>query len=209
MLSAYHARANSLKTHGFLSSTYLTLHPAARRDVMLFHVDSGLFLALLMTLNQTDLSPYKSYLSGSGAQSYWTSFHGISILPPQECHECYFSGSGARSRWTSFHGISFFLRNLMSAISVVQVCRVAELAFMGFLHPPQECRECYFSGSGPQSRWTTIVVKSCWESCVHHFTLHLIPLFELLAVLFGKWHALVPPHPIFNVGIVHGVLHAK
>ena len=39
----------------------------------------------------------------------------------------------------------------------------------------------------------TIVVKSCRESCVHHFTSHLIPLFELLPVLFGKWHALVPP----------------
>ena len=146
MLSAYHARANSLKTHGFLSSTYLTLHPAARRDVMLFHVDSGLFLALLMTLNQTDLSPYKSYLSGSGAQSYWTSFHGISILPPQECHEC------------------------------------------------------YFSGSGPQSRWTTIVVKSCWESCVHHFTLHLIPLFELLAVLFAwEMACACAPHPPYSM----------
>ena len=51
LLSAYPARANSLKTHGFFSSTYLTLHPAERRDVMLFHVDSGLSLALLMTLN--------------------------------------------------------------------------------------------------------------------------------------------------------------
>ena len=72
MLSAYPARANSLKTHGFLSTAYLTLHPAERRDVIPFHVDSGLFLALLMTLNQTDLSRYKfhvSYLSGSGAQS--------------------------------------------------------------------------------------------------------------------------------------------
>ena len=71
-MSAYPARANSLKTHGFLSSTYLTLHPAERRDVMPFDVDSGLFLALLMTLSQTDLSHYKfhgSYLSGSGAQS--------------------------------------------------------------------------------------------------------------------------------------------
>ena len=71
-MSAYPARANSLKTHGFLSSTYLTLHPAERRDVMPFDVDSGLFLALLMTLSQTDLSRYKfhgSYLSGSGAQS--------------------------------------------------------------------------------------------------------------------------------------------
>ena len=57
LLSAYPARANSLKTHGFLSSTYLTLHPAERTDVILFHVDSGLFLALLMTLNQTDLPP--------------------------------------------------------------------------------------------------------------------------------------------------------
>ena len=55
LMSAYPARANSLKTRGFLSSTYLTLHPAERRDVILFHVDSGLFLALLMTLNQTDL----------------------------------------------------------------------------------------------------------------------------------------------------------
>ncbi|KAK2554932.1 hypothetical protein P5673_023618 [Acropora cervicornis] len=56
LLSAYPARANALKTHGFLSSTYLTLHHAERRDVMLFHVDSGLFLALPMTMNQTDLS---------------------------------------------------------------------------------------------------------------------------------------------------------
>ena len=56
----------------------------------------------------------------------------------------------------------------------------------------------------------TIVVKSCCESCVHHFTSHLIPLFELLPVLFGKWHALVPPSPpIFNVGIVQGVFHAR
>ena len=28
LLSAYHARAISLKTHGFLSNTYLTLYPA-------------------------------------------------------------------------------------------------------------------------------------------------------------------------------------
>ncbi|KAK2557341.1 hypothetical protein P5673_020446, partial [Acropora cervicornis] len=51
-----------------LSSNYLTLHPAERRDFLLFHVDSGLFLGWLMTLNQTDLPPYKfhgSYLSGS------------------------------------------------------------------------------------------------------------------------------------------------
>ena len=33
---------------------------------------------------------------------------------------------------------------------------------------------------------STIVVKSCWESCVHHFTTHLIQMFELLAILFGK-----------------------
>ena len=68
---------------------------------MPFHVDSGLFLALIMTLNQTDLSRFKflgSYLSGSGAQSRCIGFHGTSILPPQECHECYFSGSGAQSR---------------------------------------------------------------------------------------------------------------
>ena len=26
----------------------------------------------------------------------------------------------------------------------------------------------------------TIVVKSCWENCVHHFTSHLIRLFKLL-----------------------------
>ena len=57
LMSAYPARANSLKTHGFLSSTYLTLHPAERTDVTLFHVDSGWFLALLMTLHQTDLPP--------------------------------------------------------------------------------------------------------------------------------------------------------
>ena len=56
LLSAYPARANSLKTHGFLSSTYLTLRPAERRHAMLFHVDSGLFLQMPITLNQTDLS---------------------------------------------------------------------------------------------------------------------------------------------------------
>ena len=67
---------------------------------MPFDVDSGLFLSLLMAMSQTDLSRYKfhgSYLSGSGAQSHQTAFHGISILPPRECHECYFSGSGAQS----------------------------------------------------------------------------------------------------------------
>ena len=70
LLSAYSsARANSLKTHGFSSSTYLTLHPAERRDVMLFHVDSGLFLVLLRTLNQTDLTPYKFH----GKVSQWLS----------------------------------------------------------------------------------------------------------------------------------------
>ena len=72
LLSAYRVKTNSSKTHGFSSSTYLTLHPAERRDVMLFFVDFGLVLALLRTLNQTDLTPYKfheSYLSGSGAQS--------------------------------------------------------------------------------------------------------------------------------------------
>ena len=72
LLSAYPATANSLKTLGFLSSTYLTLHPAEGRDVLPFHVDSGSFMALLKTLSQTDLSRYKvhgSYLSGSGAQS--------------------------------------------------------------------------------------------------------------------------------------------
>ena len=48
----------------------------------------------------------------------------------------------------------------------------------------------------------TILVKSCWESYVHHFTSHLIRLFELLAVLFGNWHVW-PPYPIFNVGVLH------
>ena len=48
---------------------------------------------------------HECYFSGSGVQSRWTAFHGISILPPQECHECYFSGSGAQSRWTGFHDI--------------------------------------------------------------------------------------------------------
>ena len=68
------------------------------------------------------------------AKSHWTSFHGVSILPPQECRECYFSDSSMQSRWTSFHRISFFLlRNVMNAISVAQAHRVAELAFMGFL----------------------------------------------------------------------------
>ena len=73
LLSAYRAKMNSSKTHGFSSSTYLTLHPAERRDVMLFYVDFGLVLALLRTLNQTDLTPYKfhgSYLSGAGMQSH-------------------------------------------------------------------------------------------------------------------------------------------
>ena len=73
LLSAYCAKTNSSKTHGFSSSTYLTLHPAERRDVMLFYVDSGLVLALLRILNQTDLPPYKfheSYLSGAGMQSH-------------------------------------------------------------------------------------------------------------------------------------------
>ena len=108
LLSDYRARANSLKIHGFLSSTYLTLHPAESRDVMLFHVGSGLFLALLRTLNQTDFAPYK--------------FHGS-----------YLSGSG-RVTELAFMGFLFFLlRNVMSAISVAQACRVAELAFMGFL----------------------------------------------------------------------------
>ena len=47
----------------------------------------------------------------------------------------------------------FFLRNVMSAISVAQACRVAELDFMGIsIIPPQECHECYFVGSGTQSR---------------------------------------------------------
>ena len=32
----------------------------------------------------------------------------------------------------------------------------------------------------------TIAVKSCWESCVHHFTSYLIPLLELFAVLICK-----------------------
>ena len=41
----------------------------------------------------------------------------------------------------------------------------------------------------------TILVKSCRESCVHHVTSHLIPLFELLAVLFGKWLLCPPPPP--------------
>ena len=41
-------------------------------------------------------------------------------------------------------------------------------------------------------------------------SLHFAPnsLFELLPILFGTCHALVPPPPIFNVGIVHGVFHA-
>ena len=62
----------------------------------------------------------------------------------------------------AFMGFLFFLlRNVMSAISVAQACRVTELAFhdifKGADHgisilPPQECHECYFSGSGAQSR---------------------------------------------------------
>jgi len=67
------AGGNSLRAHGFLSGAWLALRPAGRGDVVVCHVDSGLFLALLMTLNQTDLSRYKfhgSYLGGSGAQSH-------------------------------------------------------------------------------------------------------------------------------------------
>ena len=44
----------------------------------------------------------------------------------------------------------------------------------------------------------TIVVKRCWEGCVHQFTSHLIRLFELLAVLFGKYHALAAP-PLYSM----------
>ena len=45
----------------------------------------------------------------------------------------------------------------------------------------------------------TILVKSCWEGCVCHFTSYLIHLFQLLGVLFGKCHALVgPPPPVCN-----------
>ena len=41
----------------------------------------------------------------------------------------------------------------MTAVSVAQAHRVAELAFMGFyILPLQECHECYFGGSGAQSR---------------------------------------------------------
>ena len=85
--------------------------------------------------------------------------------------ECYFSGSGSEL----FHGISFLLRNVMSAISVAQARRVAELAFMDFYSSSSgmsECfswdffhgisffllrnvMKCYFSGSGAQSRWTS------------------------------------------------------
>ena len=100
------------QTHGFLSSTYLTLHPAERRDVMLFHVDSGLFLALLRTLNQTDTPPPRLI----------NFMEAISVA--QAC----------RVAELAFMGFLFFLlRNVMSAISVAQARRVAELGFMGFL----------------------------------------------------------------------------
>ena len=72
---------------------------------MLFHVDSGLFLALLRTLKQTDLP----LINLMGA---------ISVA--QAC----------RVAELAFMGFLFFLlRNVMSAISVAQACRVAELAF--------------------------------------------------------------------------------
>ena len=75
-----------------------------RRNVMLFDVDSGLFLALLRTLNQTD-TPLINFMA-------------------QAC----------RVAELAFMGFLFFLlRNVMSAISVAQARRVAELAFMGFL----------------------------------------------------------------------------
>ena len=61
LLSAYRAKTNSSKPHGFSSSTNLALHPAERRDVMLFYVDFGLVLALLMTLNQTE-SPLINFM---------------------------------------------------------------------------------------------------------------------------------------------------
>ena len=37
-------------------------------------------------------------------------------------------------------------------------------------------------------------------------SLHFAPN-SIVGTISGKWHALVPP-PIFNVGIVHGVLHS-
>ena len=49
------------------------------------------FMGFLFFLLRNVMS---AIFSGSGAQSRLTSFHGISILPRQECHECYFSGSG-------------------------------------------------------------------------------------------------------------------
>ena len=58
----------------------------------------------------------------------------------------------------------------------------------------------------------TIVVKSCWESCVHHFTSHLIHYSNYYLYYLGNAMLLYPrppPHPIFNVGIVHGVFHAR
>ena len=47
----------------------------------------------------------------------------------------------------------FLLRNVMSAISVTQARRVAELAFMGFLFfLLRNVMSAIFSGSGAQSR---------------------------------------------------------
>ena len=62
----------------------------------------------------------------------------------------------------------------------------------------------------PLSKGTTIVVKSCWESCVHHFTSHLIHYSNYYLYYLGNAMLLCPPPPpIFNIGIVHGVFHAR
>ncbi|KAK2551643.1 hypothetical protein P5673_027418, partial [Acropora cervicornis] len=76
---------------------------------MVCHVDSGLFLALLMTRNQTDL-PLINFMEA------------ISVAQVRRVTELAFMGF-----------LFLLLRNVMSAISVAQSRRVAELAFMGFL----------------------------------------------------------------------------
>ena len=106
LLSAYPARANSLKTHGFLSSTYLTLHPAERRDVM-----SAISVA--QACRVTELA-----------------FLGFLFLLLRNVMSAISVAQARRVAELAFMGFLFFLlRNVMNAISVAQACRVAELAF--------------------------------------------------------------------------------
>ena len=127
-----------MKTHGFLSGTYLTLHPAERRDVMPFHVDSGLFLALFMTLSQTDLPPVINFMEAiSVAQAQRVAelaFMGFLFFLHRNVMSAISVAQARRVTELAFMLFLFFLpRNVMSAISVAQVRRVVELAFMGFL----------------------------------------------------------------------------